>query len=586
MKSGLASVVILGWVWSGLCWADEVWEFRGDFVRLKSDEAEVVVLRLADGRIVELPLDALTEASRAAARRAGIAARGAGVGRAGDEIVTVTGPLGRPVRVSVPEAIKDVEADAIRCTSAGDAADVYRLYLASDTIAPEQRSVAMDRLGEWAGMAEKGLVRCGERWIPEAESRAITAEAGKVVEHAIELMRLGNAHLAEDELLKASRLDPGSGRSHFVMGLSYALLARNFTKAVEQFGEVVIREPANAAALNNLAVLEILSRRYGTLAEHFSDALTWAADRRPVADNLCWAVRLAGAAESNPALSKNRIPEKTLASLNSLYRTLTQELGLRPVDSISSPVFVAADGRVCTATTLADVGRACDETMGGSSARHSLGIVVGRRHVVCPKRVLVTDEGAICEAVSIESKTSPSERWDAEIVAVPEEGDVALLRCEALNVEPLPLATEMPQDPEVTVVDRVVDEWLSPRLAGVQGRVVPPIGQALRRGGFIHTAVVPRSLGGGPIVDAAGRVIGMVGPTPRTDLSGNAAGMGISVTTIRDTLGKHLTAAAPPRSASPNGKASTADAALNGTVIVRASRLVSDARSEAPQEPR
>lgn len=584
MKSGLALLIILWWAWSDGCCADETWEFRGEFVRLTSDGTEVVVVRLGDGRTIELPLECLTESSRSAARRAGVAARSIAPGEGSGGAVAVPGPLGRPVRVSVPEGIKDVEADAIRCRTALDAADVYRLYLAGDAITAEQRSMAAERLREWITKSEKGLVRCGERWIPKAESEAIATEAGKVVEHAIELMRLGNAHLAEDELLKASRLDPGSGRPHFIMGLSYALIARNFTKAVEQFGEVVLREPDNAAALNNLAVLEILGRRYGSVAGHFGDALAWAADRQPIADNLCWAVRLAGAAESNPALAKNKIPEKALSGLNSLYRTLTQDLGLRPADSISNPVFVAADGRVCTATNLADIGRACDEAMGDASAGYSLGIVVGTHDVVCPKRVLVADDGAMHDVVSIESPASPGERWSAEVVAVPEAGDVALLRCGSLVMEPLPLATEMPGDAEVTVVDRDVDSWLRPRLAHFQGRVVVPAVQGSSDGGFVHTAVVPRGLGGGPVVDGTGRVIGMVKPTPRTDLSGNAAGMGVSVAAIRDALGKRLATAAPSRLPASAGAGSVGDRALKGTVVVRASRIVSAPQAAAAKE--
>jgi Flp pilus assembly protein TadD len=98
--------------------------------------------------------------------------------------------------------------------------------------------------------------------VPSEEARTAARDADKEVEHAIELMRLGNAELAEEALKKAGRVDPESGRAAFLIGLSYALLPRNAAKAYEHFADAARRDPADPAVLNNLAVTEILTRRY------------------------------------------------------------------------------------------------------------------------------------------------------------------------------------------------------------------------------------------------------------------------------------------------------------------------------------
>jgi S1-C subfamily serine protease len=138
--------------------------------------------------------------------------------------------------------------------------------------------------------------------------------------------------------------------------------------------------------------------------------------------------------------------------------------------------------------------------------------------------------------VAIELPSAPGRRLTATVVAAPEEADVALLACDALDVEPLPLAKAMSSQPEVTAVERAADSWLAPRPTAVRGTVLTPVLEVQAKGRFVHTAVVPRGLGGGPIVDANGQVVGMVAPTPLTEASGNAAGFGVSVNKILNVV--------------------------------------------------
>lgn len=517
--------------------ADETWELRGRFEALKPGEPAVVIFRLDDDRRFEIPLDALSEASRATVLRAAAARPAMPDDESSVGTVTVPGPWGRAVAVPVPESIKTVEADAIWCRTAAEAADVYRLFLADGAISAARRGAAEGRLHDWATMAERSLVRLGDRWVPPAEARAAAEEADKVVEHALEVMRLGNADLAEDELRKAARIDPERGRAGFVMGLAYALVSAKPAKAVDLFADVVNREPDNAAALCNLAVLEVATRRYATVAEHFRRAAEHAPDPVPVAGNVAWAVKLAGAAKANPTLAKYKIPEKAVEQLNAVYRLLTQDLKLRPPEDASTPRYLAPDGNVCSATTLAEVASAC-EAAGRQPAtvRRAVGLVVAPGHVICPRDALRDDAGSPFRELVVAATGETGTPLAASEVTAFDEPGLALLRCEGLAVPPLVLAGETAAG-DIAVVDLVRESCFHPRARVIRGTVIAEASGATA-GRFVHSAAAAG--GGGPIVDPAGRLLGMNVAVPRVPQSVPTGGFGIPAATLRALLEKHL----------------------------------------------
>lgn len=561
--------------------ADRAWEIRGELEVLRSGTPQIAVLRLLDGSRIEVPVDALSQESQAAVRAAAAA-----LPPAGERGVTVRGPGGRTIRLDVAEVIKDVEADAVRCRSAREAAEVYRLFLAGNRPTPEQRAAAEARARFWAEKSERGLVRLGDRWLPPTEAAAVKEEASKILAHALELMRLGTADLAEDELRKASRLDPDSGRASFVTGLAYAKVANKPEKAVEHFTAAVEREPRNAAALNDLAVLEVLTRRHGAIARHFRQAVESAADPMPVAENVAWAVKLSGAAQVDPAQAKYRMPERTIDDLNVLYRMVTQELKLKPSDEVGEPRYLGPDGSVCTATTLADVaalfeGAAEDD----AETRLALGFAVSPGRVLCPRQVITRADGSVFPEVWVESPRDRGNRLSATVVTAPEDGDLALLQCDGLEAKSLSLADTLPADAKISVIDRSGDSWLNLRLAAVSGTMVVSTEPHGEPGLFIHTAVVPRGLGGGPIIDGAGQVVGVVASTPRTDASGNAAGFGIPAERIRAFLKNHAPDASDSADGAVAGPAEAGTRAVAGTVVVVATTPTPEPAVAEPSSP-
>jgi len=558
MKPWLASFVVLAASLSPA--AEQVWEVRGELIAIEPGTSDVAVLRLPDGRQVRVPLEALSDGSRAAAR-------GEGVGKAADS-ASVASPSREPRDVAgaakIPDVIRDVEADASRCRTAAEAADVYRLFLAGPARSADVTRAATDRLRHWTALAGRGMVRLGGRQVPPDEARAAARDADKEVEHAIELMRLGNAEFAEEALKKAGRIDPENGRAAFVIGLSYALLPRNAGKASEHFAEAARRHPNDAAVLNNLAVAELLARRHVPVVDHLRSALASAGDPRPVADNVAWAIKFAAAAKNDP---RHRMPAKTVNDLNELYRVVTQDMKLKPLETIAAPHLLGPDGTPCTAASLGELAGVVSVGWPAPVKTRCLGFVIAPGRVVCPRQAVVLASGSVAGDVEIELALDRTRRFPAKVVAAPEESGVAILECATLEVPPLPVAETWPSDPAVEAIGGSVCSWLGGELLMVKGMAAAPaVADASDRGLFVHTAVLPRGLGGGPIMDTEGRVVGMVAPTPPTEASGNAGGFGLSLVAIRRALADHLPQDAgdqPPPDAVTAGRRG-----LAGTVVV------------------
>lgn len=321
---------------------DRTWQVTGQFVGLKPGNAGVVVIELPDKSRIELPLAALSEADREAVRsridggRHPVAVSGA---------VTVRGPAGR-VTVPVPESLKAVETDAIWCRTAVEAAIVYRLYLAGDSLSAEEKGAATARLADWAKRSAEKCVRMGDAWLPPEQRAQGRRSAREQLTHAVEVIRLGNWTLAEDELKKASRLDPDFAPADLVLGLGYFLLkpkvpadsGPNLTKAIDFFAEAVRREPENVNALNDLGLAELFGGKYAGGVSHLIRAAELGVDDQVIADNLGLIIREA-------ASLRPKMPEKMLGELNDCYRDLLRHPRLKPLGAGAVTTLKSPFGR-------------------------------------------------------------------------------------------------------------------------------------------------------------------------------------------------------------------------------------------------
>lgn len=213
-------------------------------------------------------------------------------------------------------------------------ADASRVEMPLAALSDANRKT-IARFAEGLPSAEKAAIE----GVPDAQEADGNA-AADLVAHAIDLLKLGNSQLAKQELQKASKADPSSDEADFVMATIYAVGARNYEKAVDHFAEAVSRDPANAAAVANLALCELHTKQYSSAVGHFRRALELKPDGQAIADNMARAIQAAGAGRA-------RITEKVLADLNDLYRKSLVDLKLSPLDPTASRalVFHGLDGR-------------------------------------------------------------------------------------------------------------------------------------------------------------------------------------------------------------------------------------------------
>ena len=568
--------LVVGLVGSSVSGEDRVWQVNGAFVGLKSGNESVAVIELPDRSRIEVPLAALAEVDRqlvrgrAEGKRPPVVASGT---------LSVRGPTGR-VTLAVPESLKGVETDAIWCRTAADALKAYWLHLGSaPELTADDRQAAATRLAEWSKRADEKRVRMGDAWVPPEQRAQARRAAQDQLLHAIEVIRLGNWTLAEDELEKASRLDPDFAAAELVLGLGYFLLkpkipgdaGPNLVKATEFFTEAVRREPDNIHALNDLGLAEMVAGKYAGGVSHLVRAAELAVDDQVIADNLGLLIREA------PSL-RPKLPEKLLAELNDCYRAVLRHPSLKPLapgpvinlkfKSPSGQPISAAKGTLNVADLaqqLAEPPEWIAEIQTGEAA------VVG-------EGLLLTTLPLVREATEIlvADPTAPGRQLAAREVAANGDFGLFLLRCDGLIAKPLPVAAQGPvAGTEVTIWGQPADGRGRGPARPVRGRVVaavPGAGPAV----FFHRGAVARGPGGGPIVDRNGHLVGLEAPLPRTDALGHTHGMGLRIDEAWPLLREQL----PDTTAASAGGQPPADWAVAdaqaeaGTVVVTCRRKV------------
>lgn len=503
--------------------AEQTWEVRGEFAGLKPGNAAVAVIRLPDGSRLEVPLESLSDSSRAAVEKRTVAKPKPGEGTAAAK--PADGKAAKPV---VAEPLKNVEADAAACRTAADAVAVYRLFLAADDLAEEDRAAANERLEHWRGLAASGKVRLGTAWVARDAADKAAAEAEKIMTNAFESFRLGNVQLGWEEFQKAERADPESGRASLVMGILQAVRSQDEAKVMESFSEAVRREPDHPAALNNLAVCEVRNRRQAGAVNRFRQSLEHLPDPQPVVDNVAFTIRSA-------SVIRPKMSEKVFGEFNDLYKSFPREWKANPAAATAHILLSPRCRPFAVGSPISDLEEAAAAP------------VAGLGFVVAPGRMLVSARlVARAREIMVRDPANRQYLYPATVIAAQESPSIALIRCDPLQVSGLPLAEAMPEpDTALAAVARASGAPLALGPTLVRGTVRSAAEEDLDGGNVILAAAVAAGLGGGPLIDGSGAVVGMVAAVPRTDASGGKHSVGIPIERIRPFLAKHLDV--PPR---------------------------------------
>lgn len=497
--------------------AEPVWELQGEVLAVGADDPRMVKLRLPDGSLLSVPLGAFSDGSRGGILSA----------------VAESRPSAKPV---VGSSLAAVEEAVSRCKTADEAVRALKLWLAGgETRVPAAEAAAA--LERWEQRAKRGEVRLGREWVSPDVAAAAARAGDDVLTEVATMARLGNIKLLRDYLEKASRLDPNSGRADFLLGLANAFGVGqrvDMDKALRQFAEVMVREPSNGAALNNLAVCEVAARRFDDAVAHFAAAAERLPESPAVAANV--ALVVAGANDRRSKLSA-----KQTEAFSALYRRLVQgQPGQMSLPPQSGPTFLSPFGQpVAAQSNFADL---LIPPAGSIVERRGTGVVVA------PKVVLVS--AAIpfpSGTVVIRLAGGTLGDLQADVIATSQALGLALLRCEQLAVQPVSLAATVPPvGCEVLTVQssdrlRTGSSPLSSPGTVVALGVLPEV--------FVHTVTAASQPVALPLVDSGGLVIGFTASTPDIPLPGPPRAFGTPIERIWPFLRDHLPDLEPAESA-------------------------------------
>ncbi len=495
--------------------AVQIWELRGELLSLEAGNPEMVRLRLPEGQEVMLPLAAFTDAGRAAI---------AGMVEERNQSAPATEPpsAAQPTN-GIPEPLA---ADLAACRSAADGVDLCQLFMAGGSMSDPERGAVEARLQDLQERAERGDVRHGGEWVSrEAAAKAAAAAAGHVTQ-ALQMIRLGNLKLTEQELRQASRADPASGQADFLIGLACLFDGSpDYGQAADAFEEVLQREPANGAAANNLAVCNLLRRRYPTAAAGFRSAAANLPEPQAVVTNLAFVIQLA-------ANRRSRISSTQLRDFTDLYHDLMQNRDQNPAESVAAPMILSPSGSpIVTADirALTDIAKPSGELEAGWVAT---GVVVGEGIVAC-----VMPGDGLADQAGFVIHNADHVALPAEVVATSPDRGVVLLRCEGLDAPPLPMAarsaavkanlfvvpTKPPADPSVVVAPVV--------MRPTQATMVLPAAAGSRQR-FIYDQKADLVVREAILTDASGQLVGLAVPQPATRRSVETRRTGLPVEAI------------------------------------------------------
>lgn len=517
------AAILLASVWPSVVPAEErAWEIRAELVSVKPGDPETVVLRLRNGKSVELPATIFSDASRAAI--SALARKPAG-----------DGSDARAEDVGLPETL---EADLRACRTAADAADTLRLVLADDELSAATRSAAEQRLEELGRRAARGEVRLGADWVAADRAAAATREAEGHYRQAVEMYRLGNQKAFEEELRRASKADPGASKADMLIGFAHLLAAKpSIEKAQRAFADAAARDPTNAAAWNNVGVCEVQARRFQQAADAFEAAAARAPDSPTVLDNVGFVIRMA-ANEDRRA----RITPRQLDAFTGIYRGLAEGRGSRqpqpqPVAGLAYLSFFGVPVQVAGGW---DLGAVIAPQPWQPSQKSGHGVVVAEGHVVVPGSVIEQCDQVFVRGVGGLEVLGSVVGWTAD-------RGLALLRCDGLQARAVPLAAAAPRQPGPIVL-------FSPQgdqATTLQGRLLAPADNGGGSPRFVYQASPAPRLVGLPIIDAGGRLIGLTARQPQGRAGGDARGLGVPVDLVWPLLKKHLKSLEPAGQTEP-----------------------------------
>lgn len=489
--------------------------------------ADKVRLKTPAGKIVEVPLERLgvedREYLRGLAKPAGTAtqpAPKADVAQTGDPAA------GKVARVSIGiKTFQELDRLAMKQQTLSSALQLYKLFLNDPQVSDAEKELARGRLPYWEELAGGQAVRIGTKWVTGAQFEQMQADEARFVEEALRMLDVDDVDTAWDRFLRASKANPKGIAGEYMMGLISALIDHNADKAEDHFSECVKRR--NAApeslsnvergdligSLNNLALAEIRQRKYDSAIKHWKTAAKLAPPPPQMVQNVG---RLVHLTSTSPMLG---ISQQAANTAGDLYAEISLRTNARRFEQRRGWLYMGllADLKSAKADDNPQANRAGPGSAGGPAAVPlsapgeddnlvAAGFGSGftfHPHYFATNRHVVDD----ADRLTIVLPDQPKDQFEARVVAVSPKHDLAILRAEAVEGVPLPLADKPARlGSDVMLLGYPVPDLLGASVKATRGSVtgVPDPGTDEM---LIYDAVLNPGNSGGPACDRSGTVL-------------------------------------------------------------------------------
>jgi S1-C subfamily serine protease len=436
----------------------------------------------------------------------------------------VSAPAGAPPKATAGKAgaatkkkvsdtdVTNVEREAVKCRTAADALDVYREFLAGVELTPRQHQVVEDRQKAWQDKIDRKLVKLGVEWVTRDSAKETARKANELIDDAFQKIKEKDLRKAASLFERAVKQDPSGIRADYYLGMlntpnfwNYALWAeKNFERAHR-------RAPENTAISNNLAISKVKVGKFAEAIDLWSAALRSAPEAPEVVHNLGRFVasansgRLSGAkpaAKRAATIFDKAVEEKKGPGYDLKQGWLYMAVALPPDERERAGDREPGD----------DANNADAETAGGGNKevrkRPRVLVGSGTGFVIQPGYILsnrhVAEAGS---SFGILHPGDPQVEHAASVVAVADDLDLALFRCEPLGAPAVKLNGDPPRrGSEVMVFGFPFSDVLGNSLKAIRGNVFGFEDEAKKQTVMYEATTNPGN-SGGPVCDNTGRVI-------------------------------------------------------------------------------
>jgi S1-C subfamily serine protease len=412
----------------------------------------------------------------------------------------------RLVRSVTDVEVTNLEREAMKCRSAADAVDLYREFMAFADLSEKQKNKVLDRQKVWQERVAQHLVRLGTEWVSLDQARATAKLADDLIGQAFGRIKEGDYKRAKDLLEKAIRQDPSGVRADWYLGMLNSPNFWNYALAAENnFERAHKRDPENPGISNNLALSKIKMGHWGEALDSWADALRFAPEAPEAVHNLGRFVKEASA-------KRIRVGAPVMKRASKLYeKALAQKKGPPSNEKtgwLYSPLALSANERerAQPAVIVEDDDAPNGKPEAKQKARRTFcgsgtGFVISPGYVLSNRHV-----AAGGTSFRMRRPGQDVQEHEATLVALCDDHDLALFKCEALPAAAVPLNIELPRRAsEVMVLGFPFGNDLGDSLKSVRGTVF-----GFDNGSLLINAMVNPGNSGGPICNESGQVVAVI----------------------------------------------------------------------------